>query len=62
MALWVQNVTNPKKLSGRVHEYEVKINNQVLAKFKHVRDEGAARCLRLAADAIDKEMYGKGLK
>lgn len=36
-------------------EYEVRINyGPVLGRFKHWRHEGLAKCLRLAADAVDE--------
>ena len=33
--------------------YEVRINREVIATFKHKRDHGLARCLRMAAAAVE---------
>ena len=54
MALWIHNVTPEGVPDDQEHSYEVKINHRTLATFKHVRDDGAAACLRKAADAIEK--------
>ena len=35
--------------------YEVRINREVIATFRHKREHGLARCLRMAAAAVDKE-------
>ena len=35
--------------------YEVRINHEVIATFWHRREHGLARCLRMAAAAVDKE-------
>ena len=35
--------------------YEVRINHEVIATFRHRREHGLARCLRMAAAAVDKE-------
>ena len=35
--------------------YEVRINHGVIATFRHRREHGLARCLRMAAAAVDKE-------
>ena len=32
--------------------YEVRINHEVIATFRHKRDGGLVRCLHLAADAV----------
>ena len=34
-------------------DYEVRINHEVIATFRHKRDHGLARCLRMAADAME---------
>ena len=36
------------------HEYEVRINQEIITRFRHLREEDLAKCLRLAADAVDK--------
>ena len=33
--------------------YEVRINHEVIAKFRHKREHGLARCLRMAAAAVE---------
>lgn len=55
MALWIQNVTtDPFTPDRHPSDYVVRINNDPpLARFTHCRVEGAAACLRAAADAID---------
>lgn len=55
MALWVQNVTDdPMRPDDEAHDYVVRVNNgRPMASFQHVRTDGAAMCLRAAADAID---------
>ena len=56
MALWIQNVTEGNRPDDQTHDYTVQINGgPPLATFQHVRDRGAAACLRAAADAIDAE-------
>lgn len=54
MALWIQNITEDDRPDHLPQDYAVRINNNPpLAMFEHVRSEGAAACLRAAADAID---------
>ena len=36
-------------------DYEVRINHEVIATFKHKREHGLSRCLRMAAASVDKE-------
>ena len=37
--------------------YEVRINHEVIATFRHRREHGLVRCLRLAAEAaLEKQM------
>ena len=38
-----------------LRNYEVRINHEVVATFRHRREHGLARCLRMAAAAVDKE-------
>ena len=33
--------------------YEVRINREVIATFRHKREHGLAQCLRMAADAVE---------
>lgn len=62
MALWIQNITgDPSRPDDQTHDYAVRVNNgRPLALFQHVRTDGAAACLRAAADAIDTALTSKG--
>ena len=52
--LAIVNVT--KDDHQEVDDYEVRVNRRVIAIFQHKRSyNGAAQCLRDAADALDKE-------
>ena len=42
--------------------YEVRINHEVIATFRHKREHGLARCLLMAAAAVDKEEFDELLK
>ena len=49
--------------------YEVRINHEVIATFRHPRERGLVQCLRMAAAAVEdvraKELqayFGEGLK
>ena len=49
--------------------YEVRINHEVIATFKHKREHGLSQCLRMAAAAVEdvraKELqayFGEGSK
>ncbi len=55
MALWIQNITEPMRPDTEVHAYRLMINQKELVRFEHVRSEGAAVCLRKAADAMEKK-------
>lgn len=35
-----------------LHEYEVRINKQVITTFSHYREDGLARCLLRASNAV----------
>ena len=39
--------------------YEVRINREVIASFRHKREHGLARCLRMAAAAVDGRRIGE---
>lgn len=60
MALWIQNITDDPLVSDdELSDYAVQINNAPpLATFQHRRIDGAAACLRAAADAIDAQGQG----
>lgn len=64
MALWIQNVTtDPFTPDKHPSDYVVRINNNPpLASFQHCRIDGAAECLRAAADAIDAALKSTAAK
>jgi len=37
-----------------VHEYELRINSQVITRFEHTREDGLIVCLQKAARAAEK--------
>ena len=39
----------------RINHEVIGINHEVIATFRHKREHGLARCLRMAAAAVDKE-------
>ena len=42
-------------------EYEVKINDQFICKFKHIASEGLAKCLAKASSAVyNQERHNHG--
>jgi len=41
---------------GRAH-YRLQINHKLIAEFDHLRVDGLAACLRLAADAADRAHF-----
>lgn len=55
MALWIQNITaDPFVPDRHPSDYVVRINDDPpLAFFAHCRVDGAAACLRAAADATE---------
>lgn len=44
-----------------VHAYEVRINQKVVAVFRHKREDGLSACLISAAKAVEKEKWEEGL-
>lgn len=53
MAIIIQNVSEHPEPNG-VHEYELRINRLLIARFEHRREESLAVCLRKAADAAER--------
>lgn len=52
----IVNVTQGNKLDQELDDYEIRVNNKVIGRFKHKRAyKGAAQCLRDAADALDAD-------
>jgi len=39
---------------GGVRTYEIRINHEVIATFRHRRSDGLAVCLRQASDAVTR--------
>lgn len=61
MALWIQNVTAGEVSDADLSDYVVRINQHApMARFQHRRIDGAAACLRAAADAIDANNGKRG--
>ncbi len=53
--LAVVNVSGACAPNTGINQYEVRINSRVIATFEHDRQyDGAAQCLRDAADAIER--------
>lgn len=50
----IVNVTPEPKPTGP-HTYEVRINRHAVVRFEHAREEGLARCLRRAAEAVEAD-------
>jgi len=48
----ITNVSENDDLEGE-NDYILRINDRVIASFKHIRSEGLAACLRRAADAAE---------
>jgi len=61
--LTIVNVSSQNAPKYGINAYEVRVNSTVLAKFKHNRTpNGAAQCLRDAADAIERAHEERVLK
>lgn len=52
----IVNVSENPTPTGE-HKYEVRINREVQAKFKHKREDGLSVCLIKAAKAIEQQKY-----
>ena len=53
--LAIVNVSPDDAPNTGINQYEVRVNSQVIATFEHDRQfDGAAQCLRDAADAVEK--------
>lgn len=46
----IVNVDKKPRATGW-HDYEIRINKQVLATFRHKREDGLSKCLALASEA-----------
>lgn len=57
--LAIVNVT-PDDSTHELDDYEIRINRRVIGTFQHKRAyNGAAQCLRDAADALDKQQVDR---
>ncbi len=53
--LCIVNVSPPGTSRWGKNQYEIRINQRVIGEFEHERTpDGAAQCLRDAADALEK--------
>lgn len=53
MAIIIHNISGDEFSPNGLNHYEVRINHKVIATFDHVRADGLAECLRIAADAVE---------
>jgi hypothetical protein len=53
MAIIIHNVSGDNFDYVGINKYQVRINQKVIAEFEHTRSDGLAKCLRLAADAVE---------
>ena len=49
----IVNVSTHNKLTG-YHDYEVRINKELITTFKHKKEDGLAECLSKATMAVKK--------
>ena len=56
MAIIIQNISPHNSPFGQ-HEYEVRINQEVITTFTHKREEGLTVCLRKAAEAVERSKW-----
>ena len=52
MSIIITNVSEHDDLEGE-NDYVLRINSREIARFKHIRKDGLAECLRRAADAAE---------
>lgn len=58
----IVNVAKDYKVLVGEQDYEVRINRQVIAKFKHQTEHGLAVCLQKAAEAVKKSGHKNTLE
>jgi len=51
---------NPRKTG--IHLYEVRINQDVICRFTHNREDGLATCLRMACEAVEENKWAEDAK
>lgn len=52
----IVNVSTHKSHFGE-HDYELRINWEVIARFTHRREDGLVKCLQLAAKAAERAKW-----
>jgi len=52
----IVNVSKKNSPFGE-HKYEVRINREVVATFKHKKEDGLAQCLLRAAKAVEQQRW-----
>lgn len=55
----IQNVGPFNQSPFGLKDYEVRINNELVATFRHKREEGLANCLWEAAKAVERKKWEK---
>ena len=58
----IQNVSKGNVYSSNISDYELRINKTIVAKFKHKREDGLAKCLIAAAAAFEKSKWVQFIK
>lgn len=53
MAIIIQNISD-KYSKTDWQDYQVKINNKLICKFRHKASDGLSKCLQLASIAVDE--------
>lgn len=59
MPVIIENFSPKGRADNEPHSYRVRVNTDLICRFKHVRAEGLAACLRRAADAVDAAGQGR---
>lgn len=54
----IVNTAENKNVDG-LHKYRLQINHKFVLEFTHIRENGLAECLRMAANAVDKQNPSK---
>ena len=61
MSIIIQNISTHTQTHGK-HKYQVRINNEVICEFTHIREEGLVRCLLKAAKAVEDAEFARTVK
>ena len=57
----IVNVDKKPRKTG-LHTYEVRINQDIICRFTHKREDGLATCLRLASEAVEEHKWAEAAK